>query len=233
MARIQLPSRDAPLPTSHFTLTSHFHFDTSDFPLPHFRLPTSDFTLSERNSKAQLRLPARRHRIADAAERRERRLAVGLAGERAQLGTPKLARLRMLKTSTGTRARVCGPSAAHRPLLLNARSTVRRFGPDEVAAAGVAERALPAAARTPRDRTTDRACRSPPRRRRSRARSSGRSWPIAGAARRLPLRARPVGLHEHRQRLSAAHRPDAGHLPAGEQRARDRRGVPARTAGPS
>ena len=135
---------DFPLQTSHFRLRLPFPLPlrTSDFTLPHFRLQTSDFKLSsERHSKADLRLSTRRDRIADAAERRQRRLAVGLAGKRAQLGDAEIGAVEDVEHfDAKLDLRRCSERC---PSAVLAEGEVERaqVGSDEIAATGVAERA--------------------------------------------------------------------------------------------
>ena len=78
---------------------------------------------------AELRLPRRRNRIRDAAERRQRRLAIGLAGERAQLGDAEIGAVEDVEH---LEAELQAADVAERGparVLLNARSSVRRSGP--------------------------------------------------------------------------------------------------------
>ena len=141
-------------------------------------------------------------------------------------GTPKLARFRMLNPSTRSSRRPPLPSAPHRAVFVSDRSSVRRSGPMKSPRPGVAERAGRLQHERRRveplvDAAEDGVVRAVA------GRVARAILADARAARRLPLRARSVGLHEHRQRVAAAHRPDPRQVPAVEHRA-GRAGQPLR-----
>ena len=133
-------------------------------------------------------------------------------------GTPKLARLSTLNASRRNssvplrRARTSGAR------LTSARSSVRRFGPVERAAPGVAERA----GRLQHERRRVEPLVGTAEHGAVGAVAGRVARPVqadAWAARRRPLRARAVRGDEHRQRLAAAHGPDARQFQPPEQRA--------------
>ena len=127
-----------PLPTSHFELPASnlLRTSTSDFKLPTSQLRTSNVRLQTFRVQYQKSILALtcvclldvtvlliRPNVASGASPSD-----WPANARSS-GTPKLARFWTLNPSRRNSTRVSGPSAAHRPRLLNARSSVRRLGP--------------------------------------------------------------------------------------------------------
>ena len=221
-------SRRAPSPEPRTT-------ELPSYRLPSYRatqLPNYRTTDLKHHPHADLRLPRRRHGVR-MRPKSPAALAVGRAGERDQLGDAEVGAVEQVEhLDAEFEASV---AAERRPaaVLLNARSTVRRSGP--------LKSPRPVLPNVPAGCSTNAAglnhCSGVPFTALSGAIARRVARAIladAGAARRLPLRARAVGLHEHRQRLPAPHRRDARHLPAGDERARRRRLVSLRrTAGPS
>ena len=132
------------------------------------------------------------------------------------VGLPKFARLNRLNTSRRRSARAAAAEADAPDRRDVHRAQVRAA---ERAARAVAERALRLQDERRRiepliGTAEHRALRGSPGRQVRPIEPGGRR------DRRRPLRSRPVVLHEHRQRLAAAHRADGRDLPAVEQRAR-------------